>query len=198
MVRWKVAGRDFFAVLAASLLLSSADGIAQDDTKEAKIDIKRLMLVDGPYELDGSTGVFGFVVARSAGKATFRPCTGPMFDVDDNKLKPTKSTCKDEAPDDGNSFSVGCGGGVNVPSQVMAAIGKNASNGTAGTLFELNSSSEVNVYATYDADVASQIKSIDRMASCGSWNIGYDSKGTDLMHFLSTDDAKSGAYSDMK
>jgi hypothetical protein len=156
------------------------------------------MIVDGPYELDGSTGVYGFVVARSAGKATFRPCTGPMFDVEDNKLKPTKSSCKDEAPDDGNSFSVGCGGGINVPSQVIAAIGKNAENSTAGTFFEMGSSSEVNVYATYDESVASAIKGIKRMASCGSWNIGYDSKGTDLMHFLSTDDVKSGAYTDMK
>ncbi|MGO8224738.1 hypothetical protein HA464_06775 [Rhizobium leguminosarum bv. trifolii] len=182
----------------ASLLACGPDVFAQENTMEAKIDIKRLMLVDGPYELDGSTGVFGFVVARSAGKATFRPCTGPMFDVDDNKLKPTKSTCKDEAPDDGNSFSVGCGGGINVPSQVMTAIGKNASNGTAGTFFEMGSSSEVKVYATYDDDVASKIKSIDRMASCGNWNIGYDSKGTDLMHFLSTDDAKSGTYGDVK
>jgi hypothetical protein len=33
MARWRVARRDLFAVLAISLIISAADGIAQEDTK---------------------------------------------------------------------------------------------------------------------------------------------------------------------
>ncbi|NKJ03778.1 hypothetical protein [Rhizobium sp. SG741] len=186
---------------AAALLLLSCIGPARAQEKqpvEAKIDIRKLMIVDGPYELQGSTGIYGFVVARSGGKATFRPCTGPMIDVDDNRLKRTKSTCADEPPTDGNPFSVGCGGGVEVPSQVKAAIAKEGPTSALGTIFEMRSTTDVQVYATYDDTAASKIKGIDRMATCGNWNIGFDASGTDIMHFLSKDDATMGNYGDVK
>lgn len=198
MAIWQAARTEFCAVALAFVGWTGAV-LAQDLQRfEAKIDIRKLMIVDGPYELQGSTGIYGFVVARSGGKATFRPCTGPMVDVDDNRLKRTKSTCADEPPTDGNPFSVGCGGGVEVPSQVKAAIAKEGPTSALGTIFEMGSTSEVQVYATYDNTAASKIKGIDRMATCGDWNIGFDASGADIMHFLSKDNATTGNYGDLK
>ena len=179
------------ALLLGALLPATLS--AQDQNKNVamiKSTIDKLLIVDGPYELVGTTGVYGFVVARSGAKATFRPCTGPMIDVDQNKLKHTSLQCGDQAPDNGNPVTaVACPKSVDVPSQMMAAVKENT-QAPIGTYFAMNKTSTVEVFASYDMNSRNQLKAVVYIENCGAWAVGLDKQGKDVLHFLSSDDAK--------
>jgi hypothetical protein len=168
-------------------------GSAQDQNKHYSVmkgTIDKLLIVDGPYELVGATGVYGFVVARSGAKATFRPCTGPMIDVDQNKLKRTSLQCKDEAPENGNPVSTAaCPKTLNIPSPMIAAVKENA-QAPVGTFFAMSKASTVEIYASSDTNSQKQLGAVAHMQNCGAWAVGLDEKGKEVLHFLSSDDAK--------
>ncbi|RWX28474.1 hypothetical protein EHH54_32500 [Rhizobium leguminosarum] len=50
------------------------------------------------FEIVGESGVFGCIHGNGLnGKFAFVPCTGPVIDVDVERVRTTKFTCSDEA-----------------------------------------------------------------------------------------------------
>jgi hypothetical protein len=196
MQRWPNAASKIGVTL---LLGATAPGVvsAQDQKNYYSVmkgTLDKLLIVDGPYELVGATGVYGFVVARSGAKATFRPCTGPMIDVDQNKLKHTSLQCKDEAPENGNPVSTAaCPKTLDIPSPMIAAVNQNA-QAPVGTFFAMSKTSTVEVYASSDVNSQKQLGAVAQIQNCGAWAVGLDEKGKDVLHFLSSDDAKLGDF----
>ncbi|TCU38755.1 hypothetical protein [Rhizobium azibense] len=90
-----------FLICATTSQLSAQDGKSHQA-------FSGLVVIDGPYELDGGGGTLGYVLRREGTLVDFQPCLGPILSIEESRLKETKFGCNDEPPVDGHPLNVSC------------------------------------------------------------------------------------------
>ena len=160
---------------------ASADDIKPEDAK--------VVVTDGPFEVVGESGIYGFVIARKATTVTFKPCVGQTFDVERNKLKRTHFTGDDGASPDTHPLIVTCAESDKYWDKAAAQIASEQKDTTVGTVYykglkgiEMTASVAPNVLTKTFDDVV-------RFKDCGSWSVGFGQKGAPLVHVLTVPEA---------
>lgn len=172
------------------LSMLAAAGITAAAESEQSFAAKALV-GDGPYEIKGESGVFGYVVASSAVTVTFKPCSGDSFEVDRKKLQRTKFKCGDSPSPDQNPLVVSCDNAEN-PSYVgLAAKAYEQKDRPIGTAYYLTSNGESRItsYPIEPEEMAVEIDAVKELRDCGKTVVGFGDTGKPLLQVIGTTDA---------
>ncbi len=173
------------SVLALCVFLGSVSYVAADD---ADAIIAKLVVGDGPFEVVGESGIFGFVVARKAKLVTFKPCTGDPFDIESKKLKRTKFRCEDGASPDPHPLEVKCGDSEKFWDIEAAKVAMEP-GATLGTIF-FEKGKGVEMVASAPSEVLKgTFSKVAQLKDCGDWLIGFGSSGAPLVHVIKAPEA---------
>lgn len=179
-----------FATVSLALLcaVAATETVADDKVPEL---LAKIVVGDGPYEIDGESGVFGYVVASSAVTVTFKPCSGDSFEVDRKKLRKTKFKCEDSPSPNQNPLVVSCENTDNKWYRVVADAAYGEKYRPIGTTFYLagDSADSVASVVVKPEQMAVEIDSVKQLKDCGGTVVGFDDKGQPLLHVLDTTEA---------
>lgn len=166
----RIVRNNYLAV--AALLASAIPVSAQDD------EVLRLLLGDGPFEVVGDNGLFGFVVARYEAKTTvrFKPCYGPAFDIETEKLKRTTINCDGAPSPETHPLKVDCEAAERLRLAQYKAL--EAGVGTMiGTIYEVEHDTLQAADEASSAEISAAFADVEEFKVCGDWTVGYTAAG---------------------
>lgn len=150
-------------------------------SQSVAISPETLLLVEGPYTLKGSFSVFGYVIARNAGKATFKPCRDDAMEVDESLLEAVPAGCEDEAPEEGNPITVACADIPPVWSKAISNLLADVTTGEIGSVYVATSDGKAEKIATPNNDLTlptfAEVKAIQ---PCGGVLTGFSGTGVPI------------------
>lgn len=100
-----MANRASYAAILA-VLISSQVAAQEQQSQTAKIT--GMVVMEGPYELNGGGGILGFILKRTGTLVDFQPCSGPVQSIEENRLIKTQLDCSDEPPLDTHPVTASC------------------------------------------------------------------------------------------
>jgi hypothetical protein len=179
------------SVLALCALLSGASCASADDAVIAKI-----VVGDGPFEVVGESGIFGFVVARKAKLVTFKPCTGDPFEIESKKLKRTKFKCEDGPSPDPHPLQVNCGDAEKFWDKEAAKVALEP-DATLGSIF-FEKDKTVKMVASASSDMLKgAFSKVAQFKDCGDWTVGFGDSGAPLVHVIKASEVNQIPYQDL-
>lgn len=173
-----------FSVYISAILVSPS-ALAQNSDIQA---MARIIVGDGPYEIKGESGVFGFVVASTAAMVTFKPCVGSSFEVEKNKLVKTNFKCKDSPSSDEHPLVASCNNTDKYWDDAAATMMAHQNDLPIGTTFyEKDKSSDTMAMVVVGTEkMAGVIDSVKELKDCGKFTVGFDNSGKAVVHVIGT------------
>ncbi|MCB5204434.1 hypothetical protein LH464_18360 [Neorhizobium sp. T786] len=156
-------------LVALAVLCSAVSGSAEDR-------VAKLLLGDGPFEVVGDNGIFGFVVTRSETTTTvkFKPCYGPPFDIETQRLKRTTIDCAQGPSPDTYPLQVRCGD----MNELRSAQTKASSDDIAiGTIYEVHDDVISAINKASSKEINAAFADVSEFRACGDWTVGYTATG---------------------
>ncbi|MEX2376005.1 MAG: hypothetical protein WD942_10550 [Dehalococcoidia bacterium] len=100
MVAVSLFRRDLVATLSFLAIAALPCGVQPQDNAHSAGDITA-KYAEGPYEYQDGAGMIGFIVLRKEDDLVdFRPCSGAVVTVSEDKLAPTEANCQSEPDGD--------------------------------------------------------------------------------------------------
>lgn len=168
------------ALNAMSFGAASAQGGQSEDTK--------LLISSAMYEVDGESGLFGLVVSVAEKKALFKPCYGPAFEIEQERLRSTKFTCEDAPSPDPNPLIVSCREGDAQWDEVAAVAAAQVQRmGNVSSTVSVASDGTILLEDVPKETVAKIMNAVSQFKNCGQWTVGFSIEGEPIMHVLHAD-----------
>ncbi|WP_322884915.1 hypothetical protein U8C32_15020 [Sinorhizobium medicae] len=169
-----------------SLSMIASPEVAAAD--KAEVTTAKALVGDGPYEIKGESGVFGYVVASSTVSVTFKPCSGDSFEVERKKLRRTKFKCGDAPSPDQNPLIVSCD---DTDAYVgLASAAYDQKDRPIGTAYYLSSSGENTIIDVVAPEqMAAEIDDVKELRDCGRSVVGFGGTGKPLLQVIDTTDS---------
>ncbi|MCJ8517742.1 hypothetical protein ABID21_000745 [Pseudorhizobium tarimense] len=137
-----------------------------------------LLLVEGPYKLKGSFGVFGYVIARNAGKVTFKSCNAETIEVDESVLEMTRDGCEYQAPEKDNAITVACADLPPAWGKAASDVLANVTSDKIGSVYAATSDGKAERIASPDNYLAmATIDEVKAIQPCGGVLTGFSGTG---------------------
>lgn|GEM_PF-2126729 len=169
--------------IARNSIAAVAIGLIGAGAALAQEEFAKLVVGDGPFEVSGNNGIFGFVIARKTSTVTFKPCHGPTFEIETNKLKRTTLKCEDGAAPNPHPLNVSCAYANTI---LLAQIPKiESSNSVAiGTVYEENGKNVTVVDKPSPKLISDTFSKVAQFKACGDVTIGFGTTGAPVVNVV--------------